>query len=141
MIEVLEQETKETTQVRGYSAQEDPLFEAMVELAEDAVERIHGITLTQVDRWREQDPKQVAEKLPAFWEKQRTRLTEALAPADTLARKTSGELRCDVSWLLSTHYVAKYSKLDNYSVFDPANAAHGLDIHSLLKDELYAPVS
>jgi HK97 family phage portal protein len=81
------------------------------QLAEHALRRIHAITLSQIERWREQDPAKVAAKMPEFFAKQRERLTEALEPCDIAA----GE---DVSSPIVEAYCEAFDALDNYTIFD-----------------------
>lgn len=104
---------------KAYSRGTDLAVEAF---AKAGIERIHSVTLSQIERWREQDPAKVAAKLPEFWAKQRERLTEALAPCDVAA----GE---DVSSPIVNAYIEAFESLDNYSIFDSTNYP---DIASLL---------
>lgn len=84
---------------------------ATKEIALDALDRIHQITMTQIGRWREQDPKLVTEKMPEFWEKQKARLLDALKVAD----KVYGD---SVSVDIAEQYILALSHLDNYDIFD-----------------------
>lgn len=95
-------------QVRGSSVDVDTLVQT---LAEHGLKRIHAITLSQIGRWREQDPAKVAEKMPEFWSKQRERLTEALEPCNLAA----GE---DVASPIVSAYIEGFEALDNYEIFD-----------------------
>lgn len=97
-------------QVRGSSVEIDAVVHA---IAEQGLKRIHAITLSQIERWREQDPAKVATKMPEFFAKQRERLTEALAPCDIAA----GE---DVSSPIVAAYIEAFEALDNYEIFDAA---------------------
>lgn len=80
--------------------------------ATSAADRIDKITDTQVARWREQDPKEVAGKLTEFWAKQSGRLREALSPLDAIQEGVSDSV-CEA-------YLAHNSKFDNYSIFNHA---------------------
>lgn len=112
----------------------DVLSETLLELAEDAIGRIHNITLSQIQRWREQDPADVTKKLSAFWDKQRDRLIDALGPCDKVAARISeGAV---VSQLLADAYVAKYSRLDNHDIFDAAKTQLNFDLNAIIEEEL-----
>jgi len=129
MVEML-QETVEKTEnvakVRGV----DLLGPTVVELATDAISRIHAISTTQINRWREQDPSTVAEKMAPFWEKQRERIMDALAPADKVAAKMNPDAM--IAKTLADAYMEQFSALDNYSVFDAARTKLNLDTYSKL---------
>lgn len=119
--------------VTGYSPS-DALKDTVVMLANDAVDRIHGITLTQVERWKSQDPADVAKKLSGFWDKQHARLLEAMAPCDKVAEKIKqGTV---LSTVIANAYVSSYSKLDNYSVFGILQSPLALNAETLIEVEL-----
>lgn len=98
------------TTVRGYDPK-SAVREAAVRVAESAVERIDKITATQIERWKERDPKEVAEKMPEFFAKQSARLRDALAPLADLEAGPAVET-------ITSAYAEVCEKLDNYSVFD-----------------------
>jgi HK97 family phage portal protein len=113
----------------------DLLSESVLEMAEDAVNRIHAITTTQIDRWREQDPKIVEGKLQPFWEKQESRLTEALMPCEKLAKKVKSD--AVLAGVVAKSYHEHMSKLDSYDIFDSAKTAlpdFKLQIEAILCD-------
>ena len=122
-------------QVRGADLDDGKaaLTEAVVEMAQDCVNRIHGIAKTQVERWREHDPAAVAAKLPEFWTKQENRLAEALIPANKLASRVSAE--SNIIDALVGEYRARYASLDNYQIFD-AELMAPLKVDNYVKAEL-----
>lgn len=97
------------------------IIDTATELAQEATTRIHQIALSQIERWREQDPAKVGSKLPDFWAKQETRLREALQPCDNLARRFAAESNLTESIVAA--YAERYSHLDNYQIFDAAKTA------------------
>ena len=93
------------------------LRETLRDVCSEAIDRIHGIMVKQVsERWGETDPKTIASKLPEFLQKQTSRLSEALAPADRIAERMG--LEGKVSGMLTSHYIANVSKLDVLDLFD-----------------------
>lgn len=112
-------------QVRGASLAGDTIVEAIIDIATDAVARVHQITTTQIERWRTQDPADVTSKLAGFWVKQQERLLEALGPADKLALRL-GTTR--VSGTITTDYLAQFSSCDNHSIFSRTNTLNIEDI-------------
>lgn len=119
-------------QARGATLEDNPLIEAVVDLAIDATTRIHKIALSQIQRWREQDPAEVATKLPEFWKKQETRLREALQPCEKIALRVSVE--SNVTELLVAEYL-KFADLDNYQIFDAAKTEL-FDVEYIVRGEL-----
>lgn len=120
-------------QVRGVSLDHDAFVEAAVDLAVEAVGRIHSIAVSQISRWREQDPAKVSSSLTPFWAKQETRLTEALQPCKKLISRISPESKlCEC---LVQDYLALYSPLDNYEIFD-TNATKLFDVAGYVKGHL-----
>lgn len=120
---------EQPAQVRGASIVND----AVVDMAVDAINRIHSIANNQVARWREQDPDKVASSLESFWAKQETRLTEALAPCQKLLSRVSPESKlCED---LVAAYLNAYSPLDNYQIFD-AKAMQLFDVAEYVKGRL-----
>lgn len=121
------------TQVRGATLSHDVVVDAAVDLAVEAVDRIHSIASSQVARWREQDPDKVSSSLTAFWTKQESRLTEALAPCQKLVSRIMPESKlCEC---LVQDYLALYSPLDNYQIFD-AKAMKLFDVAEYVKGRL-----
>lgn len=118
-----------TPQARGV----DLALNAVVYMAEDALNRIHSIVATQVERWREKDPSEVAEKLPEFWNKQRSRLVDALQPVDKLAANIK---EASLSEKISSEYFDCYSKLDNYQIFDAECTKLKIDVEAIVEREL-----
>lgn len=112
LIEAIDSLKDRPEQVPGHNPKEEKaeLTTAAIEIAESAMGRIDKITATQVERWREQDPAVVAQKLPAFFEKQQKRLAEAMSPLSSLV---SPELPNEIA----SAYFAACQKLDNHSVF------------------------
>jgi HK97 family phage portal protein len=108
--------TEPVAQVRGADVASEILTETAVDLAVSAATRIHKIAHTQIERWREQDPAEVASKLEAFWTKQDERLREALEPASKVASKVKDE--SNLTEFLAAKYKLTYSRLDNYQIFD-----------------------
>lgn len=119
-LDRLAQEAKGTTTVRGIDHKE-ALTEAIIEIAEDAVERIHKITLTQIERWREQDPKTVESKLENFFVKQEMRLCDALMACDKLASKEWDIAPVKMSTQVAIRYGSQFKRLDSHTIFDATN--------------------
>lgn len=71
----------QTTQVQGFDPKAK-IFDAILSVAQDAVNRIHAITLQQLARWKEP----TADQLEEFTGKQITRLEDALKPCDNLCK-------------------------------------------------------
>lgn len=120
LVTLIEPMVQRTPAVQG----SDITLRATKEVSLDALTRIHQITLTQIERWREQDPKLVSEKLPGFWQKQRDRLADALQVVDRIADNLK------VADRLADAYVASLSGLDNYDIFDPAKT--NIDFNELV---------
>lgn len=120
VIEGLSELVERPVQVQGVDFKET-LEESLAELAEDAVARIHSITTSQINRWREQDPKVVEEKLPEFWSKQKARLEEALQPCQKMADKLE---QFTFAESLTDDYISKMSALDNYEIFDESKTTY-----------------
>jgi hypothetical protein len=112
-------------QVQGATMAHEPLLqETAIELAQDALDRIHKITQTQISRWREQDPSAVDGKLAEFWAKQRVRLGEALVPAEKVLGKIS-----EGSFLgLEDKYIAYYSSMDSHQVMGHEAKDHNINV-------------
>jgi hypothetical protein len=108
-------------QVRGATLDNSALIDTVAELAEEATGRIHQIALSQIGRWREQDPAKVASKLPDFWGKQEERLREAMQPCQKLAQRFAPE--SNVTDAIVTAYLDRYGLLDNYQIFDAGKTA------------------
>lgn len=88
---------------------------AIKTVTEAAIDRINEITATQIERWREKDPKEVQAKLADFFAKQVDRLREALAPADHMAASLD---RNSVSGAIVPEYRKIVESLDSHTVFD-----------------------
>lgn len=134
MAEMLSSMVNAPATVQGQS-NFDLLSESVVDMAADAVSRIHAITSTQVERWREQDPKVVNSKLAPFWVKQKARLTEALLPCEKLAQKVKEGV--SLSETIADLYSEHMGKFDNYNIFDPSATTtpnFQLQIEALLCD-------
>jgi HK97 family phage portal protein len=116
--------------VHGFDPKE-AITSAMKKLAESAVQRINKITDTQIERWREQDPAVVAEKLPEFFAKQESRLAEALAPLTDLAESLGSYHGQNLPLTISAAYREAYAGLDNYAIFDRAKHPT-LDIEEII---------
>lgn len=128
LIKALEELAHERRTHESVAVDPSPvLFETLCELAIDALDRVHKITLTQIARWREQDPSEVANKLPDFVTKQASRLEEALRPGF----KLSAKLDCSLLRLVSI-YQQKLEQFDSYSIFNFNN--HGIDVPSTIRN-------
>lgn len=103
------------------------LTETAVSVAEAEIARIHKITTTQIERWREQDPAEVAQKLEGFFVKQKERLADALRSCD-LIQNTVNPTGPKVSTALSGAYFQQFETMDNYSIFDSTQTAPRLNI-------------
>lgn len=102
-------------------------FETLVDMTKDAVERIHKITMTQIERWREQNPAEVDSKIAEFAGKQKVRLSEALQSCRKLAEKC--EVRTEP---VVEAYGAIFQGKDSHSIFSiPAEV--NLQIAELLQ--------
>lgn len=99
------------TQVRGA----DVVSSAIKTVTESAIDRINEITATQVERWREKDPKDVTAKMPDFFAKQAERLKEALRPADHMAASIDQQ---PISDMVVSKYTQLVGSLDSHTVFD-----------------------
>lgn len=110
------------------------LTDAMIDLAQTEVARIHKITLTQIERWREQDPKDVAAKMPKFWESQHARVWDALQPVERMSgKRTNAPAEPLYALTVADLYRAHFIKFDNYSIFDSANHDPDIDVAAIIR--------
>jgi HK97 family phage portal protein len=84
-------------------------------VVESVVDRINDITTTQVERWREKDPKEVESKLPEFFARQSERLKEALSPADQMCLRIG---LSPISTKVAEEFQRVTSSLDYHKIFD-----------------------
>ncbi len=96
-------------------------------IASDAVDRIHKVTLTQIQRWKEQDPSAVEGKMPEFWDKQQARLVDALSVCDRLTGSS-------ISGIIADAYVSQFRPLDYHEIFGATE--NKIDVKTLVEERL-----